>query len=52
MKLYLCYCGFCFSTRKDFIEHLKKNKRWKNKHFAMDYQNLPNGFIIRLVRSK
>jgi len=46
--LWLCKCGLCFSKRKDFIEHLKDTKRYRNKHYAMDYREV--GFKIYLVK--
>ena len=49
-RYYLCYCGLCFKTREEFTEHIKDTKRWRNRHFAMDYNTLPSGFSIFLVR--
>jgi hypothetical protein len=49
-KIYLCSCSMCFRKRSDFIEHLKDTKRWKSKHYAMDYNNLPSGFSVYEVK--
>lgn len=40
-KLFLCKCGICFQDRYDFLEHLRDTRRYRDKHYAPDYNEIP-----------